>query len=295
MELLQLKYFKALAETEHLTHTAEKLFISAPALSCAIKRLERELGTTLFDRAGRKLQLNERGILYLQCVNQVFSTLKNAERQIADKESSCKSAVSICVTSPIIWQNLFRAFMEAYPHIALSHYYANAKQNLIEDMQINYDYLLTPPTDLKNDKMCSVLLYSDDIPMLIVNKSHHLANRKKIKLAEAKDEPFIAISKGHSSRKYFDELFALAGLSPKIILECDYSMRHEMVRSGQGVALSTSNAKKSNLLPDVKFIEITEPYYRRSQALFWHSKRYQTHSSLLFRDFAVKYFQVHKN
>ena len=50
MELLQLRYFKAVAENESLTQTANKLFISPPSLSSTISRLEKELGTELFDR-----------------------------------------------------------------------------------------------------------------------------------------------------------------------------------------------------------------------------------------------------
>ncbi len=84
--------------------------------------------------------------------------------------------------------------------------------------------------------------------MLIVNLSHRFANLDKIQLSEAADEPFIAISKGHSSRKYFDELFAVAGITPKISLECDYLMRHEMVMSGRGIALATANTQQSNLI-----------------------------------------------
>ena len=49
MELVQLKYFRALAETENLTQTARKLHLSAPALSESISKLERELGIALFD------------------------------------------------------------------------------------------------------------------------------------------------------------------------------------------------------------------------------------------------------
>ena len=49
MELLQLYYFKVLAEREHLTRTAESLMIAAPSLSATISRLENELGVKLFD------------------------------------------------------------------------------------------------------------------------------------------------------------------------------------------------------------------------------------------------------
>ena len=61
MKLLQLYYFKALAEREHLTATAAELYISPPSLSAAISRLETDLGVPLFDRVGRNIRLNDKG------------------------------------------------------------------------------------------------------------------------------------------------------------------------------------------------------------------------------------------
>ena len=61
MKLQQLHYFKALAEREHLFQTATELYISPPALSTAISRLEEELGVPLFDRVGRNIRLSENG------------------------------------------------------------------------------------------------------------------------------------------------------------------------------------------------------------------------------------------
>ena len=59
MELLQLRYFKMLAEEPHMTRVAEKLHISQSSLSKTIKLLEDELGVKLFDRQGKSLRLNE--------------------------------------------------------------------------------------------------------------------------------------------------------------------------------------------------------------------------------------------
>ena len=69
ISFLQLRYFQALAEEQHLTRTAEKLYISQTTLSTMISRLERELGVRLFDRQGGGLRLNKCGKEYLQYVN----------------------------------------------------------------------------------------------------------------------------------------------------------------------------------------------------------------------------------
>ena len=62
--LQQLRYFRELAATGHLTQTAERLYITQTTLSNTIINLEKQLGVKLFDRVGRTLQLNEAGRLY---------------------------------------------------------------------------------------------------------------------------------------------------------------------------------------------------------------------------------------
>ena len=61
MELQQLKYFKTVAEVGKIAAAADALFISAPALSTAVSRLEKELGIPLFDRTNNSIRLNRQG------------------------------------------------------------------------------------------------------------------------------------------------------------------------------------------------------------------------------------------
>lgn len=77
MELNQLNQFKIVAETENLTKAAENiLFVSQPALSISIKKLEDELGTPLFDREGKKLKLNSAGAMLLEHVNVILNEIE---------------------------------------------------------------------------------------------------------------------------------------------------------------------------------------------------------------------------
>lgn len=58
MELRQLKYFLSLADSEHLTQSAQALFVTQSTLSHGLRQLEDELGTVLFDRIGRGLKIS---------------------------------------------------------------------------------------------------------------------------------------------------------------------------------------------------------------------------------------------
>lgn len=61
MDLLQLQYFIAIAEYQHITKAAAHLHVSQPSLSNTLSRIENELGTQLFDRQGRNIVLNDSG------------------------------------------------------------------------------------------------------------------------------------------------------------------------------------------------------------------------------------------
>ena len=72
MELTQLQHFVAVASTQNMTHAAETLFISQPAISYSLRKLEKELGVQLFDRTGNSVLLNEQGKLALAYAKDVL-------------------------------------------------------------------------------------------------------------------------------------------------------------------------------------------------------------------------------
>ena len=82
MELLQLRYFLAVAESEHMTNTAKQLHIAQPALTQSIHRLEQELGVSLFERAGRGIRLSPAGAYVRDRVKPAMETLENVVRDV---------------------------------------------------------------------------------------------------------------------------------------------------------------------------------------------------------------------
>lgn len=76
MELNHLRYFREVARTENISQAAKALYITQPALSVTVKRLEAELGYDLFVRKGNKIKLTEAGQCFLSYVNSVFSLLE---------------------------------------------------------------------------------------------------------------------------------------------------------------------------------------------------------------------------
>ena len=78
MELRHLRYFVVTAEAQHFTRAAELLGMAQPPLSQQIRQLEQEVGTPLFDRAGRGVALNDAGRAFLVCAQDILQRAQAA-------------------------------------------------------------------------------------------------------------------------------------------------------------------------------------------------------------------------
>lgn len=107
MELNQLHYFAAVAKTENITKAAQELFITQPALSRVILRLERELGTPLFDRNGGRITLNEHGKVFLSYIQPALDSINQGVHAVIDELGSKEIVIHNYLIS-----DLFKSIVE---------------------------------------------------------------------------------------------------------------------------------------------------------------------------------------
>src|SRR5829696_6867421 len=87
MEMTQLRYFLAVAETGNFTRAAERSNVTRPSLSQQILNLEREVGHKLFHRLGRKAVLTEAGTAFLERARRILFEVENAAKELSDNPS----------------------------------------------------------------------------------------------------------------------------------------------------------------------------------------------------------------
>ena len=95
MELLQLRYFLAAAEYQHITRAAEHLQIAQPALSQAIHRLETELGMPLFERKRRSIVLNDAGKLLQKRLLPIMDALDRIPEELQEYRSQTAHTIHL--------------------------------------------------------------------------------------------------------------------------------------------------------------------------------------------------------
>ncbi len=291
MGLLQMRYFKMLAEKEHLTETARELMVSAPSLSASINRLEQQLGYRLFDRKGKRMQLNECGHIYLKHVNIIFDTLYNAEKEMANATNNKNTRLTVGISSPVIWLDAFQAFIEQRPDIMLSHMLIKVDQMANPSYCSQFDFIITAKHDLPEGKWTYDVLNYDDWPYFAVYPGHRFASRKEVNFIEGKDENFIAVSKGYSMRRYFDNLCEMVGFTPKIVLECDYALRPKMLAAKYGIVFTTFSVAPTGDLGNAIFVKIADPPIHRMQVILWKKDAYLSKNAVAFKEFMVDYHQ----
>lgn len=291
MSILQLKYFKALAERGHLTKTADDLKIAAPSLSASIARLETEIGCKLFDRDGRNIRLNKSGEVYLKYVTDILQQLENAQREVHEIANERNATLSIAISSPVVWLDALRSFINEYPDIKISH--TLLKHDQLKDFSYcsTFDFLITAVSDVTDNRWEYDCLLADDKPVIAVYPSHPFADRKGLRLCETKDEKFIAVSRGFSMRNFFEESCRMSGFTPKIVLECDYLLRSSMLAAKYGIVFTTESGARTKVLGDAVYIPVTDPPIRRMQVIFYKKTTYLSQAAILFRDFMVAYYK----
>lgn len=215
MELLQLKYFIKVAETEHMSRAAQELFISQSSLSHTIHRLELELGVQLFDRNGRNIRLNEYGRLYLEHAKQVFQSLDEGARELKRLQAGKIRPVTILTTIPDILNDLPGLFQNRDSPYPVQQRFVQRELLPQSIVSGSVDFAISefPGSShgLEGQKLFEDELY------LVIGLNHPLASRNLVSLSEIGQEYAFAPPKGVGIRVIIDDLFEHHGMALNIL------------------------------------------------------------------------------
>lgn len=165
MELLQLKYFLTAAQMGHLTRAAESLYISQPALSRAIRRLETELGLSLFEKKGRGVALTEYGQHFYTRVWNIFSELREDEQERRDLLGQSDTRIRLGTTIPGITLPVLETYHDMEPEVQFFHESVKSNQELLElisgeELELGFCDASIFPSDLEHTPIWEDQLYA---------------------------------------------------------------------------------------------------------------------------------------
>lgn len=229
MELLQLRYFLAVAESEHMTNTAKQLHIAQPALTQSIHRLEQELGVSLFERAGRGIRLSPAGAYVRDRVKPAMETLENVVRDVQLFQQGEQGVVRVGVhaASGVAIDGI-AAYSELNPHVSFE--ITQDERERHRDVIVT---TITPRGSSTVENAAEKIPFSERIGIAVPAGS---AFGETASLSDFASERFIALAGSRRFREVCDTFCARRAFTPHIAFESDNPLVvKKMIGLGLGV------------------------------------------------------------
>ncbi|WP_405641467.1 LysR family transcriptional regulator [Streptomyces uncialis] len=296
MDLLQLRYFQAVARYEHMSRAAEELRVAQPSLSRTIARLEADLGTTLFDRRGRRIRLNEYGAMFLRHVDRALSELDDGRRALLDARDTGLGRVGVASETLLTITHLLGSFRAAYPRADVRLHQSTAEEMDRQLRAGEVDFCVASQP-LNGANLDTVELAREEV-LLAVPRGHWLDGRESVTIPEIAHEPFVTTRPGHWQRALLDRMFASEGLTPLLSCEGDEpGASQDMISAGLGIGLIPAISRRvgtESHVP-VAWVHMVAPDCHRVLTLVWNRDTYLSDAALKFREFTTsRPFMTHR-
>mgnify|MGYP003563629764 CR=1 FL=1 len=239
MEIHQLRYFVAAAETGNFTRAAERCHVSQPSLSSQLAKLEAELGGPLLERSRRGSSLSPRGVLFFPRAREILRQIESAHREIADFESGSGGSIRLgCLptTGAYLLPPLLAAYRRDRPdvQILLSEGSSPILAGRLAEHEV--DLAIMDQAGLTRG-LTGTELFSEPL-YIALPPGHALAGRERLALSELRDQPLILMRKGHGFNRIVTDALAEAGIEPNVVYESsEIETVQALVRAGLGISI----------------------------------------------------------
>lgn len=283
MELLQLKYFLAVAESEHMTNTAKQLHIAQPALTQSIHRLEQELGVSLFERAGRGIRLSPAGAYVRDRVKPAMETLENVVRDVQLFQQGEQGVVRVGVhaASGVAIDGI-AAYSELNPHVSFE--ITQDERERHRDVIVT---TITPRGSSTVENAVEKIPFSERIG-IAVPASSTLGDTAS--LADFANDRFIALAGSRRFREVCDTFCARRAFTPHIAFESDNPLVvKKMIGLGLGVGFWPDHSWGDLDPKSCRLVHLQEPEFTRDVIVAKTSRCTPDSEAQRFYDFLLDY------
>jgi LysR family hydrogen peroxide-inducible transcriptional activator len=258
MELHQLRYVCAIAETGSFSRAAERCQVAQPSLSQQVLKLEQDLGAKLFDRLGRSVRLTEAGRAFLPHARSILGQMEAARSSVAEQCADLRGSVAVGVIptiAPYLMPRYTAAFAKKHPE---------AKLRIVEDttpvlveslrnLSIDLAILALP---LRHKDLEIVPLWTEPL-FAVLPAQHRLAGAASLALKDLRGESFVMLRDGHCFRDLSIAACSHARVTPRIAFESgQFSSLFGMVAAGVGISLVPEMAIDRNA--DCRYVRLSD-------------------------------------
>lgn len=306
------EYIYCVYKEKNFTRAAEKLHISQPSLSVAIRKEEEEVGHPIFNRKTSPITLTPFGVEYIRSIEQIRELEMQLQNMAFDLHSLQAGTLSIGASNlniPHFLPRVLAEFKKLYPGVTLhieDTNTINAKQLLdsgsLDIIITNNPYSQTeyeivpvyreqlivaiPASFEINRRLDKLELTQEDLAKGIFS----VPDKRGVCLKEFGSVPFILLSTKNYLRTCTDILFKEAGITPQIVMEFEQSsISYNFARYGIGATIfSNRYIEEMDLGADLKYYKINSAYATRTGYACYRKGSYVTTGMRTFLDMLLK-------
>ncbi|BDY29281.1 LysR family transcriptional regulator [Mycolicibacterium mageritense] len=261
LTLRQLRYFAVLGEELNYRRAAERLFITQPALSTAIKQLEQAFGVVLLNRNTREVALTDLGAAWLPQVQQALSgidaVVENLVTLSGTRQGRLRFGYLIGTGADLVFR-IVRHFETAYPDVSVEPIEFDFRDPTagLADGRTEVA-LIRPPVDLPEHRM---LILDSESWVACLPRDHRLAGRSEVEIAELLDDPIVcAPLTAGSWRDYWMAMDVRGNRPPTIAaVAATYEAETTAIARGLGISFTTASVSRFYDRPGIVYVPITD-------------------------------------
>ncbi|WP_404803894.1 LysR family transcriptional regulator [Lysinibacillus sp. S1] len=243
MDIKQLHYFIAVSEQMNFSKAAERLHISQPSLSNAIKKLEQEIGSPLLERNTRNLQLTEAGELLFERAKVIVKNMEVLKIEMDEVIVHGTRDITIGVMDSIKhWlPKVIANYKKDYPHMKI-HLVDILGSKRVKKSLKSYKTHLIITNQLMDDPELEVQTLYEERLVAVLPLHHPLAQKDTLTISDICEEPFIISTEGFQTRRDILTSFEQAGKNINIQFEIErFETAVSLVREHLGVTILPEN------------------------------------------------------
>lgn len=236
------KIFYTVAISGSISKAAEVLFISQPAITFQIKKLEEELGVSLFTRTKHGVVLTDEGSVLFEHVKKGLDSIENGENALSNLKNLESGIIRIGASTTVcrhVVMPYLELFHEMYPKIDIQ-IVNNLTNNLLKELRngnLDILFLNMPMSECKDLKIMNIKDVQD---IFVGNKKFYEETNGKLNIEELKNYPLLFQKTPSNTRMYLDNYLKVNNMDLKPKLEVvSYNLIMDLVKAGFGIGYAT--------------------------------------------------------
>ncbi|MFF2529120.1 LysR family transcriptional regulator [Brevibacillus sp. DP1.3A] len=276
MDIKHLHYFVTVCDQLSYSKAAQKLHISQPSLSNAIKNLEQEVGSPLLERNTRKMELTDAGKILYQKSLLLLSQMNMLKKEMEEVKLTGSGDLIIGIIESVKhWiPKVIRGYQGRFPSINIKLIEVLSGKAVKESLRKYHTHLLITNQFIDEEDIELFPLYDERL-MLVLHKDHPLAQKESVRLKDLASEPFIISTEGFQTREDILTAFSFEQVNPQIKFEIErFETALTLVRENLGVTIIPENYLSGSTDASLVRKTIDSPALERTVYLAYMKNRY---------------------